>query len=91
MSVEVKSLLFLALIFYFADMKQKLNAISTFLLNTDWDANFTTTFTDVCRRFKVDPVAVDDLLYDIFGMSGDEIIEQYRRGPMMINCKIFKV
>jgi len=56
--------------------------ISAFLSETDWNVCFTLTFEDVCRRFGADSRNVDHLMYDTFGMSGDEIIEQYRRGPM---------
>ena len=68
-------------------MKQKLENILAFLFSTDWNAHLTMNFGDVCKRFDVDPVSVDDLLYDLFGMSGDEIIEQYRQGPMSVNLK----
>ncbi len=63
-------------------MKKKFNAITAFLSETDWNAHYTLTFADLCRRFDVDPCRMDNLMYEAFGMSGDEIIEQYRRGPM---------
>lgn len=71
----------------FAAMKQKLENILAFLFRTDWNAHLTMNFEDVCKHFDVAPANVDNLLYDIFGMSGDEIIEQYRQGPMSVNLK----
>ena len=68
-------------------MKQKLENILAFLFRTDWNAHLTMNFEDVCKHFDVAPANVDNLLYDIFGMSGDEIIEQYRQGPMSVNLK----
>lgn len=77
-----KTLLFLALLLYFAGMKQTFDAIAAFLSETDWNAHYTLTFAQVCRRFDADPVCMDNFMYETFGMSGDEIIEQYRTGPM---------
>ena len=82
-----KCLLFLALIFYFAGMKQKFDAVCAFLSDTDWKAYFTMNFADVCRRFDADCTQMNNRLYDVFGMSGDEIIEQYRDGPMTISVR----
>ena len=79
-----KFLLFLAVLIYFAPMK-KFDAVSAFLADTDWNALFTMTFADVCRRFDADPRLMDNLMYDTFGMSGDEIIEQYRKGLLIFN------
>ena len=61
---------------------EKFNAIIAFLAETDWNAHFTMTFADVCRMFDADRCRIDNMLYDTFGMSGDEIIEQYRNGCM---------
>ena len=78
----IKSLVFLALLLYFASMKSKFEAISAALAETDWKAHYTVTFADVCLRFDADPLLMDNLMYEVFGMSGGEIIEQYRLGPM---------
>lgn len=85
--MDIKSLFFLALISYFASMKQKFESICAILSETDWSAHFTLTFADVCICFDADMRAIDDLMYDTFGMSGDEIMEQCRFGPMNVNLK----
>ena len=60
----------------------KFNSITAFLAETDWNAHFTLTFSDVCRMFDADRRRIDNMLYDTFGMSGDEIIGQYRQGRL---------
>ena len=64
-------------------MTDKFNSIAAFLSETDWNAHYTLNFAEVCRRFDADPRIIDNLMYEAFGMSGDEIIEQYRTGPMI--------
>ena len=83
----MKSLFFLALISYFATMKQKFESICAVLSDMDWCAHFTITFADVCNCFDADIRAIDNLMYDAFGMSGDEVIEQYREGPMTTSAR----
>ena len=80
-------MLFLAFIYYFAGMKKKFDTVCAFLYDTDWNAHFTMNFSDVCRRFDADCTQMNNRLYDVFGMSGDEIIEQYRDGPMTISVR----
>ena len=63
-------------------MTDKFNTIAAFLSETDWNAHFTLTFADVCRHFRADPGRMDNMMYATYGMSGDEIIEQYRAGAM---------
>ena len=63
-------------------MIEKFNDISAFLVETDWNARFTLTFSDVCRSFDADINQMDKLFYDTFGMSADEVIDQYRHGKM---------
>ena len=85
MPTAEKCLLFLAFIYYFAGMKKKFDTVCAFLYDTDWNAHFTMNFSDVCRHFGADRIQMDNRLYDVFGMSGDEIIGQYRQGPMTIS------
>ena len=66
----------------FQDMTEKFTAITAFLAATDWNACFTLTFEDVCRRFDADRRRADNMMYEVFGMSGDEMIRQYRNGGM---------
>lgn len=63
-------------------MKEKFDLIATVLFQTDWNVFFTLTFEDVCHRFGADLREMDNLMYEIFGMSGDEIIGQYREGRL---------
>ena len=63
---------------------KKFEAITLFLAETDWNVHFTLTFADVCRRFDADSRRIDNMLYDTFGMSGEEIIEQYRQGRLSL-------
>ena len=84
-----KCLLFLALLLFFALMKQIFNTIADFLFETDWNAHYTLSFAQVCSRFGADPLLMDNLMYETFGMSGDELIEQYRQGPMScLSCRV---
>ena len=85
-------MLFLAFLLYFvpvrliqtmSDMTKKFQSICRVLVETDWNTRYTMTFADVCRRFKADPVAIDNLLYATMGMGGDEVIESYRNGPLI--------
>ena len=64
-------------------MTTKFQSICNVLAETDWNARYTMTFADVCRRFKADPVIIDNLLYSTMGMGGDELIESYRKGPLI--------
>ena len=52
------------------------------ILNSTWNVFFTLTFEDVCHRFGADLREMDNLMYENFGMSGDEIIGQYREGRL---------
>lgn len=62
-----------------ADMTEKFESVAAFLSDTDWSANPTLTFDDICSMFSADPLRMDNLMYEHFGMSGDEIIRQYRK------------
>lgn len=64
-------------------MTDRFESIAAFLSGTDWNAHFTLTFSEVCHRFGAVPQQMDRLMYETFGMSGDELIEQYRKGPMV--------
>ena len=89
-----KYLLFLALLLYFArslillfyphlfDMNTNLQfqSIFTYLNETPVSALFSISFEDICRRYKADPRHMESLCYDTFGMSGDELLQQYIRG-----------
>ena len=70
------------LLLYFAGMKE-FETITAFLSQTDWNAHYTMTFKDVCRRFGADCRRMDNLMCETFGMSGEELIEHYRTGAMM--------
>lgn len=76
---------FLDFLLYFALMNQsqKFELICGVLAETDWNVHFTVTFDDVCRRYGADPRRMDNMFYDRFGMSGEEMIEQYRKGCLV--------
>ena len=76
-------MLFLALLAYFAGMTD-FETIAAFLSETDWNAHYTLTFAEVCRRFGADARLMDNLMYETFGMGGDDIIEQYRKGRLEV-------
>jgi hypothetical protein len=65
-------------------MNKQFQSICAFLSEADMKALFTVTFPDVCRHFNADIRALDNMCYDTFGMSGDELIEHYRSREM--NC-----
>jgi hypothetical protein len=71
-----KSLLFLVLVSYFADMKKKFATIMAFLCEADPCSLRALTFEEICERYAGDPRQMERLLYDNFGMSGEEIIGQ---------------
>ena len=79
--IQRKRLLFLAFLVFFVLMKT--DDIIAILSETDWNACYTLTLAELCRSFGADPRMVDNFMYDAFGMSGDDIIDQYRRGPMI--------
>ena len=52
------------------------------MTEADMKALFTVSFTEICRMFDADPYRIDNMCYATFGMSGDELMEQYRSGTM---------
>ncbi len=63
-------------------MNKQFQSICAFLSEADMNALFTVTFPDICRHFNADLRILDNMCYDTFGMSGDELIEHYRSGEM---------
>ena len=57
-------------------------SICAFLCEADAVTLNAVTFEDICRSFHADPTKVDRALYSVLGMSGEEIIQQYKEGPM---------
>lgn len=57
-------------------MKTKFAKVLAFLCEADTRSLGALTFDDVCYRYEADPPQMERLLYDNFGMSGEEIIEQ---------------
>ena len=37
-------------------------------------------FPDLCSEYDAEPRSMDNMFYDMFGMSGEEVMEQYRNG-----------
>ena len=63
-------------------MLTRYNSLCAFLCEAGTTTLNAVDFEELCRRFHVDPVKVDRAFYSVFGMSGDEIVRQYREGPM---------
>ena len=63
-------------------MNKQFHSVCAFLSEADMSVLFTVTFPDVCRRFNADLRILDNMCYDTFGMSGDELIEHYRSRGM---------
>ena len=59
-------------------MLTKFQSLCTFLADADQHDLSSVSFEDVCRRFHADPISVDRAFYSAFGMSGNEIIQQYK-------------
>lgn len=60
-------------------MKQKFTSIVAFLSKADSCVLGRMTFDELCVSFNADPACMERMLYDGFGMSGDEIMEQLRK------------
>ncbi len=60
-------------------MKQKFTSLVAFFSEADSGDLSGMTFDELCVSFNADPTYMDRMLYDDFGMSGDEIIEQLRK------------
>ena len=56
------------------NMKDQFTTIATFLSEADPADLASMTFNDLCRRHGASPRCMNNLFYDRFGMSGDEII-----------------
>ena len=61
-------------------MLTKFHSVCHFLLEADSLTLSTVSFEEICHRFHADPVSVDRSFYSLFGMSGDEMMRQYRDG-----------
>lgn len=38
------------------------------------------SYREICKKLKVSPADLDELLMDELGMNGDEVVEMYRSG-----------
>ena len=59
-------------------------SLCSFLADADLHDLSSLTFEDLCRSFHADPVMVDRTFYSVFGMSGDEIMQQLAKKLPMI-------
>ena len=57
-------------------MLTRYQSLCSFLAEADTYTLSSSTFEDVCRRYHADPVMVDRSFYSVFGMSGDEIMQE---------------
>lgn len=39
-------------------------------------------FPNLCSEYDAELRSMDNMFYDMFGMSGEEVMEQYRNGSM---------
>ena len=78
------SLHFLVFILYFAGMKsfRKFELICERLSRMDRCICHPIVFPHLCSEYDADPRMMDNMFYDAFGMSGEEVLEQYRNGRM---------
>ena len=40
------------------------------------------TFSGLCNEYGADVRIMDNMFYDLLGMSGEEVLDQYRSGAM---------
>lgn len=75
---------FLAFLLYFAAMKNvsKFELICDRLSRMDRCICHRVAFPDLCSEYDAEPRSMDNMFYDMFGMSGEEVVEQYRNGTM---------
>ena len=55
-------------------MTDQFTSIASFLAEADLDDLASLTFDEICRRSGASSRRMNNLFYDNFGMSGDEII-----------------
>ncbi len=58
------------------NMTDQFTTIATFLSDADPADLVSMTFNDLCRRHGASPRCMNNIFYDHFGMSGDEVIAQ---------------
>ena len=58
------------------------HSICAFLCEADPATLNSITFEEICLRFHADPVKVNRIFYSVLGMCGEDVIEQYKEGPM---------
>ena len=65
-------------------MLTRFQSLCSFLADADPLELSSVTFEDLCRSYHADPVMVDRTFYSVFGMSGDEIMQQLAKKLPMI-------
>ena len=67
---------------YFATMKnvRKFELVCGRLSRMDRCVCQAITFSDLCNEYGADLKIMDNMFYDLLGMSGEEVLEQYRSG-----------
>lgn len=75
---------FLAFLLYFAGMKRsrKFELICERLSRMDRCGCNTIAFSSLCSEYDAEVRTMDKMFYDRFGMSGEEVMEQYGNGRM---------
>ena len=79
-----RSLCFLAFLLYFAGMKNviKFELICERLSQMDRCVCHPLSFPSLCSEYGAGVRSMDNMFYDRFGMSGEEVMEQFRKGGM---------
>lgn len=78
------SLYFIPFLLYFAGMNRsmKFELICERLSKMDRCLCHTIAFSSLCSEYGAELRSMDNMFYDRFGMSGEEVMEQYRNGCM---------
>lgn len=61
-------------------MNSRFKQVCIRLLAADHDVLGSIDFDSICVECGADPKRLNNMFYDIFGMSGDELIDHYRHG-----------
>ena len=78
-------MIFLAFLAYFAGMdnNSKFGLICDRISRMDRNLCRTVDFSSICSEFRAEPRIMNNMFYDVFGMSGEEIIEQCCEGSLV--------
>ena len=61
-------------------MNHKFKQICARLASADPGIIGSLDFESICEEYGAEPKLIDNMFYDTFGMSGEELIDHYRNG-----------